>query len=65
MFCIFEGAGNEFSDNSDEQQIKLNIEINLNGIKSNDIGVNNITPLSKVLTSSARKIEGRLITSKF
>ena len=65
MFCIFEGAGNEFSDNSDEQQMKLNIEINLNGIKTNDIGVNNITPLSKVLTSSARKIEGRLITSKF
>ena len=65
MFCTFEGAGNEFGGNRDEREIKLNIEINLNGIKSKNIGVNHNTPFSKVLTSNARKFKGRLITSNF
>ena len=63
MFYTYEGAGNEFSDNSDEREVRLNIEINLNGIKSKNIGVNHIAPFSKVLTSNARIVEGRVIIS--
>ena len=63
MFYTYEGAGNEFSDNSDEREVRLNIEINLNGIKSKNIGVSHINPFSKVLNSNARKVGGRVITS--
>ena len=63
MFYTYEGAGNEFSDNSDEREVRLNIEINLNGIKSKNIGVNHIIPFYNVLTSNARKFAGRVITS--
>ena len=63
IFCTFKGAGNGFSDNSDEREIQLNIEIKLNGIKSKNIGVNHIAPFSKLLTSNARIAEGRVIIS--
>ena len=58
MFCIFKEAGPQSSENSDEREIKLNIRININGIKSENIGADHMTPLSKILTSNTRKVEG-------
>ena len=59
IFCIFKESGPEFRENSDEREIKLNIRINVNKIQSENIGVDHTTPLSKLLTSNARKVEGK------
>ena len=59
MFCIFKEAGPQSSENSDEREITLNIRINVNGIKSENIGVDHMTPLTKLLISKARKVEGK------
>ena len=59
MFCIFKEAGPQFSENSDEREIKLNIRININGIKSENIGADHMTPLFKLFTSKTRKVEGK------
>ena len=59
MFCIFTESGPQSSENSDEREIKLNIRINVNGIKSENIGADHMTPFSKLLTSNIRKVEGK------
>ena len=59
MFCIIKEAGPEFGENSDEREIELNIRINVNGIKSENIGADHMTPLFKLITSKARKVEGK------
>ena len=59
MFCIFKEASPQSSENSDEREIILNIRININGIKNENIGADHMTPLSKLLTSNTRKVAGK------